>query len=370
MMSGWPGNGETDCVVSLRQLLYEGPDSPGCGQGRFPRRVVDEGVHVEGTTAELTELLDHFDVGGVVDEGELTALDPWRDDFLDVETRPLYPFENGGDTVAALWMARSGVMTPGRWVARHYSLHVLTLAQVASLLRVEGSWPGPITLGVGWYRARARPWNESITDPMVRLDRGGSDFLGAVTSHLHQLGADSVYSPALYPGSTDIWRRSGFDHHVSLDIMERPLGGVLEVDAAIPVRVQSPPDWDRILDVDGEAFDGFWRMSRLGLVEAYRTNRTTSLLVVAGDHGLSGYAIVGVQWATVYLHRIAVRPEEAGLGLGAALLASAINWGTRSGGNGMVLNVRPENLRAKRLYERMGFAHTATALTVLRHEAP
>lgn len=301
-------------------------------------------------------------------ESELTAFDPGRGDLLDIEPRSPYSFEHGGDTITALGMTWSGVVTPRRRMGRNYNLHVLTLAHVASLLRVEGTWPGAITLGAGWYRARARPWNESITDPMVRLDRGGSDFLSSVTGRLHDLGAAAVYSPALYSGSTAVWRRSRFDDHVSLEIMERPLGGVVDVDLR-EVTVQSRPVWDQILEVDRLAFDGFWGMSRLGLEEAHKTNRATVLLVVeSGDHGLSGYAIVGLQWAVVYLHRIAVRPEDAGRGLGRALLASAIDWGNRSGGRAMVLNVRPENHRAKHLYEGMGFARTGTVLQVLRHE--
>ncbi|HEX6302317.1 MAG TPA: GNAT family N-acetyltransferase [Acidimicrobiia bacterium] len=298
---------------------------------------------------------------------ELSSLDSRGSELLDFQARPRDPLEHRIDALTALRMARSGVVPQGRWVARNYNVHVLTLAQVASLLRVEGSWPGSISLNAGWYRARARPWNESITDPMVRLDRGGSDFLRLVTTHLHGLGVDTVYSPALYPGSTDVWRRAGFDGFVSLDVMERPL-----IDTPFPVGetrvvIARRPDWEQILAVDRLAFDGFWGMSRLGLREAHTTNRTSAVLAASEDKELTGYAIVGTQWATVYLHRIAVRPNAAGRGLGAALVAAALDWGARSGAKSMVLNVRPENRRATRLYERMGFARTETALQVLRH---
>jgi ribosomal-protein-alanine N-acetyltransferase len=222
-------------------------------------------------------------------------------------------------------------------------------------------------MSTGWFRARVRPWNDTISDPMVRLERGGSDFLQAVTSHLYELGAGTVYSPALYPGSTSVWQRAGFDEYVSLEIMERPLGGPGNTSDTQGVGIQAQPDWEEILDIDRLAFEGFWGMSSLGLREAHRTNRMTAVLVAGDGDRLSGYAIVGAQWATIYLHRIAVRPEQSGRGLGAALLASAIDWGSTAGGKAMVLNVRPENQRAKRLYERMGFASTTVALQVLRH---
>lgn len=254
-------------------------------------------------------------------------------------------------------------------MTRNYNLHLLTLAQVATLLRVDGSWPGPIALNSGWLRARARPWNESVPDPMVRLDRGGSDFLGAVTRELFDLGAQAVYSPALYAGSTRVWRRSGFEGFALLDVMERSLGGGSATDTG-EVRLENDPDWKEILDVDRAAFEGFWGMSALGLTEAHETNRAAALFVATDEDRLAGYAIVGAQWGTVYLHRIAVLPADAGRGLGTALLTASIEWANRSGSRTMVLNVRPQNTRAKLLYRRHGFTDTGTSLQVLRLVAP
>jgi [ribosomal protein S18]-alanine N-acetyltransferase len=253
-------------------------------------------------------------------------------------------------------------------MARNYNLHLLTLAQVAILLRVDGSWPGSITLSSGWSRARARPWNQSVPDPMVRVDRGGRDFLASVLDTLYDFGAGSVYSPALFPGSTRLWRRSGFDDYAALDVMERSLLGDLEPATDVEVRPESNPDWDQVLAVDQAAFEGFWLMSRFGLAEAHETNRVAVLLTVAAPRGLAGYTIVGSQWGTAYLHRIAVHSEETGRGVGTALLHSAIAWSTRTGARTMVLNVRPENTRAKQLYEHVGFKDTGTSLRVLRHE--
>lgn len=253
-------------------------------------------------------------------------------------------------------------------MARNYNIHPRTLPQVPSLLSVEGSWPGPIALSAGWFRARARPWNESVLDPMVRLDRGGTEFLDAVTQRLiADTGATRVYSPALYAGSSRVWRRSGYEDYASLDIMERSLNSNRAASPSPTVQVETEPDWDQILEVDRLAFDGFWGMSRLGLTEAFATNRETGLLTTSNERRVAGYAIVGSQWGTVYLHRIAVRPDETGQGHGAALLGASMEWGRRSGGRSMVLNVRPENGRARRLYEHHGFTNTGTTLQVLHH---
>lgn len=205
---------------------------------------------------------------------------------------------------------------------------------------------------------------------MVRLDRGGTEFLIAVVKRLRHLGVEGVYSPALYPGASGVWRRSGFEDYARLDVMERA------VDASTPetnrdhVRQDPDPDWDLVLDVDRSAFEGFWGMSRLGLEEAVDVSRSNAVLVSGSNDSLSGYAIVGSQWGTVYLHRIAVRPEDSGQGVGSALLLAAVAWGRRLGARSIVLNVRPENERAKGFYAHHGFMETGTALEVLRHERP
>jgi ribosomal protein S18 acetylase RimI-like enzyme len=264
----------------------------------------------------------------------------------------------------------TGVVQQCRRMAGNYDLHLLTLPQVASLLRVEGAWPGALTLKAGWFRARARPWNEVVTAPMVRLERGGAEFLIAARDQLIEITGRDIYSPALYPGSTRVWKRAGFDRHAELTVMERPLGEVPGGnEARLRVSVEPAPEWEGILEVDRAAFEGFWGMGRLGLEEALQTNPATTLLIVSGDGQPDGYAIVGSQWGVAYLHRIAVRPERAGQGLGRALVESAIEWGSAHGAKSMVLNVRDDNRQALSLYRRSGFTDTGTRLQILRHPA-
>jgi len=202
---------------------------------------------------------------------------------------------------------------------------------------------------------------------MVRLDRGGAEFLSSVTRHFESLGLTEVFSPALHPASTGSWHRIGYDKYAELDVMECSLSGT--VDASSEARVVSEPDWEEVLAVDRVAFDGFWGMSRVGLEEAHATNKDTVLLTVEEGAALSGYAIVGSQWGVTYLHRIAVHPKRAGTGVGTSLLRTAMGWGYDTGGRIMVLNVRPENHRAKGLYVRIGFAVTGSRLVVLRHQS-
>ena len=109
-------------------------------------------------------------------------------------------------------------------------------------------------------------------------------------------------------------------------------------------------------------------MSGLALQEAYETSRTSALLEIFATDGLAGYAIVGNQWGVSYLHRIAVHPDHAGQGLGRSLLDGSAAWGRAHGARSMVLNVRDVNKNAQQLYQRCGFSHTGTRLSVLRHQ--
>ena len=251
-------------------------------------------------------------------------------------------------------------------MARNYDVHVRTLAQVPTLVRVDGTWPGPLTLSAGWYRARARPWNELVSEPMIRLDRGGTEFLIGVTRRLRELGASECYSPALYGGSTRVFRRSGFQPHASLRLMERGMRPVTGGSRRHIVRTDPDPDWSEITEVDRSAFEGFWGMSREGLVEALDANRAHALLTTRIESRLAGFAIVGTQWGVAYLHRIAVDPAYGGQGVGRSLVEEAVRWGSAHGGRSIVLNVREDNERAIALYERTGFTDTGADLSVLR----
>lgn len=287
--------------------------------------------------------------------------------MVECQTRVFQPGKHRLHPFGTLGMARARVVEQSRGVAGNYYIHLLTLPQVASLLRLEGSWPGPLSLRAGWFRARARPWNEVVSAPMVRLERGGAEFLIAVRNELADLTGEAVYSPALFPGSTRVWRRSGFGDYSELTVMERSLTHISSTGTGHAVQTSVEPDWDPILEVDRAAFAGFWGMSRLGLEEAYVTNRETTLLTVSTVGEPEGFAIVGSQWGIAYLHRIAVLPERSGQGFGRSLLSAAMKWGAASGARSMVLNVRADNLRAQALYRRSGFTSTGTNLQILRY---
>ncbi len=235
-------------------------------------------------------------------------------------------------------------------------------------MHLDGTWPGPVIIRRGWSRAQARPWNDGEPAAAIRLVRGSSDFLGAASRRLIEEGSTDVYSPALYPSSTRVWDDAGFSQFRELAVMERVLDQSVE-EPEHPVGLVSSPDWDALAAVDSQSFSGFWRMSGLGLAEAMAATPRSALFQIEGDPGPVGYAIVGAQFTTSYLQRVAVIPGHGGQGLGTALIRGCLLWARSRGARTMVLNVRPDNDRAARVYRREGFTDTGVALQVLRFEA-
>jgi GNAT superfamily N-acetyltransferase len=199
----------------------------------------------------------------------------------------------------------------------------------------------------------------------MRLIRGSHQFLGEASSRLESLDIRDIYSPALYPIATRIWMRAGYEEHTSLSVMERHLGGNI-TEPAHPVQQIDTPDWPALAGIDRAAFTGFWRMSVAGLAEAMTATPRSALLEIGEPGGVVGYAIVGSQLTVSFLQRVAVLPERTGNGLGTALIRASMLWARDKGARTMVLNVRPENMRAAEVYAREGFADNGASLHVLR----
>jgi ribosomal protein S18 acetylase RimI-like enzyme len=230
---------------------------------------------------------------------------------------------------------------------------------------MDGVWPGPLALRRGWARAAARPWNDDGPDVAMRLIRGSHDFLGEASREIQSLSIRDILSPALYPVATRIWARAGYAEHTALSVMERHLDGNITEPRHL-VRPCESPDWPALARIDRAAFTEFWRMSVAGLGEAMKATPRSILLQIEEAEGIVGYAIVGTQLTVSFLQRVAVLPTRSGNGLGTALIRAAMLWARAQGARTMVLNVRPENMRAADVYSREGFAETGTALHVLR----
>lgn len=261
----------------------------------------------------------------------------------------------------------TGVVPDRRWMCGDNDFHARTLPQVSNRLHLDGDWPGAVTIRRGWAKATARPWNDDGPAIALRLERGSADFLRSVAEHMTTLDEAEVYSPALHPDGTQVWKRAGFRPVSTLDVMERTVGGTL-AQPVHQVEVARRPDWESLVAVDASAFEGFWRMSRLGLIEAMEATPRSAVLQTSWEGKVAGYALVGAQLSISFLQRVAVTPEFAGRGLGTSLVRQALRWSASRGVRSMVLNVRKENVRARSLYESEGFSRAAGNLVLMRFD--
>lgn len=303
-----------------------------------------------------------------MDALEVGHRNPGRFQLDHLQPGPAHATQNCGNSLRVLRVPGARIVLESRRVGRYNHLHALTLPHMTSQLDVRGSWPGPVSFTRGWARCEARRWNDEFDFGHLRLVRGGLDFLESATEMVAKMSGGVVYSPALYPSSTRIWRRAGFETGDHLDVMELPAGRRIAPPKQALFPVDSP-DLDRLLEVDYSAFEPFWRMGHEGLEEAFHATPVAAVFM-ADEHGEpSGYTIVGVQAGAGFIQRLAVKEKFQGHGIGGDLLRAGVSWCRSRGARNIVLNVRESSTRAIGLYRSEGFANTGVQLEIL-HKAP
>ena len=232
-------------------------------------------------------------------------------------------------------------------------------------VRIEGDWPGRVTLQRGWSRAAARPWNEGTPLAHLRVERGSPGFLeDCATALLALPGVEGVLSPPLLPAARPPWEQAGFRPHARLILMRRELDGLPPADhLVVPGDLR---DLAEALRVDQAAFDPFWRFDRTALLEAVQApTRHAVHLVRRPGGGLAGYAITGRGGTLAYLQRVAVDPAWQGRGIGRSLVRTAAAWAEEQGASALLLNTPEENTAAAALYGAEGFRAVTGDLVVL-----
>ena len=71
--------------------------------------------------------------------------------------------------------------------------------------------------------------------------------------------------------------------------------------------------------------------------------------------GIAGFAIASLGAGEAHLLNLAVTPSKQGFGLGGRLLRKIIGVVKEKGAERIFLEVRPSNLRAQVIYQRVGF---------------
>jgi ribosomal-protein-alanine N-acetyltransferase len=112
------------------------------------------------------------------------------------------------------------------------------------------------------------------------------------------------------------------------------------------------PFLQKILEVEELSFPSPWSVHAL---KSEIENPISHLWALIMGKVLSGYICFWMFDREIQLINVAIHPHDRGKGLGHYLLKEMIETGISEGMQQIWLEVRPSNLVAKGLYERLGF---------------
>jgi ribosomal protein S18 acetylase RimI-like enzyme len=124
----------------------------------------------------------------------------------------------------------------------------------------------------------------------------------------------------------------------------------------VVIRPVESGDMETLAEIEAAAFEPLWRHSAAGLFLALQ--QATEFEVALLDGELAGFLYSvpgGYKHGHEHLARITVSPRVQGLGVGRALLASALSGYKKRNVSHVSLNTQLDNLASHRLYKSFGF---------------
>lgn len=233
-------------------------------------------------------------------------------------------------------------------------------------------------------RLRVVPWQGddhiALVGPATAGRSPNADQIRNCVRALDERGVYQAVTPALTPYEAEPFFQAGFRLFERLHLLSCQIGTAADIDndpvsKSDGVRLAHGRPWHRgtVLDVDGRAFQGFWRFDKIALNEA-RTATPGSRYRVAKVGGMFGgiggrvigYAVTGRAGSRGYLQRLAVHPEYQGHGVGRLLVNDSFRWLRQRNASISMVNTQESNETALGLYERVGFRRQTDGLLVLR----
>jgi ribosomal-protein-alanine N-acetyltransferase len=118
------------------------------------------------------------------------------------------------------------------------------------------------------------------------------------------------------------------------------------------LRQMTPDDIDDVMALEEATFPSPW--SRRMLTDELGAPGR-HYVVVEGPDGLEAYGGIMVSDDEGHVMTVAVDPERRGRGIGSRLMVALLRAALDMGATRMLLEVRPSNMDARRLYRRFGF---------------
>jgi len=186
-----------------------------------------------------------------------------------------------------------------------------------------------------------------------------------IVEHLTPRVQGPIVTSALTTVEQDGFREAGFIERESLHLLRHGLDLVPDHTRPSRLRAGRRTDLSRVLEIDAQSFDDFWKLDREGLQSARRATPVHHYRIATVERQIVGYAVTGRAGPASFFQRLGVAPEARGNGIGAQLVADAIDWAIGERSTSMLVNTQIINTNALRLYERLGFELNREQLKVL-----
>lgn len=226
-------------------------------------------------------------------------------------------------------------------------------------------------------RIRVCPWRGDAGKALLIPAPGHIVSVEAIRRCVEEVamrGYRSVLTSALSPNEQEPFRSCSFETCENLYLLAHdlrtipnltgPVGSGFGKHPRIRLRRGRRRDATAVLDLDGLAFDPFWRFDRFALEDALTATPKTRWRV-ADEEGVIGYAITGRSGTNAYLQRLAVHPHNQSAGIGSNLVLDSLRWAKRRRVSSLLVNTQESNDRAMSLYEGLGFVLEPAGLAVL-----
>lgn len=115
-------------------------------------------------------------------------------------------------------------------------------------------------------------------------------------------------------------------------------------------------DIDQVLNIESASFPRPW--TRDHFLQELRSPHAFPLVASVPDHVVAGYVCPMQLLDEGHILDIAVHPDYRGMGIGRLLVGKVLEECRKRGAEFVSLEVRPSNISAIRLYERLGFVVT------------
>lgn len=115
-------------------------------------------------------------------------------------------------------------------------------------------------------------------------------------------------------------------------------------------------DLMEIMEIERRAYPHPWTLGILR--DCIRVGY--SCWIYEADGVIQAYGVMSVAAGEAHILNVCVRPESQGQGLGRKMLVHMIALARRHGADTLLLEVRPSNLAALKLYQELGFNEVGT----------